>query len=350
MKGWWSREVRRIAPSLHGSSFMASVLFLDAHVVSVLVPPRVATSSSSSACPCVTMLNSTTPLGLLTVSRKRRDRHKRLAAKKMMDHACMQTNSTGDVDQSLMTADESTLSSVESVESSGTSCDAFYIGEEMRTVSVQTELTTRSCDSLAYCAEPEMLLTAMMHNVGTVLMGHIQDCERRVSDILSPLGSEPVNDIGQAEVCLQQRYDLIEDFVDDGAPQRRLCLLRLEKVVQVWHKMLAKVQLEIEIDDALGNDSFSLLLEEVSELFANLTFLAKSEHSDGTWANGIAVHQLFMQRFGICEGEDAVVEYMNCLGLKVSEKRMSVLQLGLTIMVGNRCDENATGNAYIERL
>ena len=83
---------------------------------------------------------------------------------------------------------------------------------------------------------------------------------------------------------------------------------------------------------------WSLVLEEASELCGNMYDLSKSAHAVGAWADGMAVQQLFMKQFGNIEGEDAVEEHMQHLGVEVSTRRKPIMELALTILIGNRCE------------
>ena len=132
--------------------------------------------------------------------------------------------------------------------------------------------------------------------------------------------------------------------VDTDAVQEdiRLCKLRVAKLEQQLEIVSNSIMRECS---SLGaDDSYASLIEEdAHDLCNSIEELLRSPHTSGVWSNGAAVKDIMMNTFGREEGEAAVEEHMQILGISPCEQMRPILQIALLMVINNRSEFDEEG-------
>ena len=117
-----------------------------------------------------------------------------------------------------------------------------------------------------------------------------------------------------------------------------MCSLRLKKVQETWSAIYNEVMDEHDFLLDEEDECFSELIDDAMRLCEHIAGLMSSEHTLGIWTSDNAAYDLFMQSFGVREGETAVLEYMELLRI-VRDQCPPVLTLALQILFNNGIEE-----------
>ena len=297
------------------------------------------------------MASLSSPPGLLSSSFRRRQRHQKLAGRRALERSNSDSDTSCIDGESLSSSGVAFTRSHDSNEdslcgeTSCMDCDAWYIGEHMCHAECQTDLSTSPHEQLAYAADPEVLLGAVVHNALVDLHHHVQACIAHAHDLLNE--NVFIDDVLDSETG--KEYEVVSLDIDCQTMQWdiRLCSLRCEKVVKAWQQLYSKAKLEAVSESDGYSDCFSLIAHDAEDLCTYMGDIMRATQSSGVWTLGLAVRDIFMEQFGHVEGEASVLEHMQCLGIRLDGEPKPILQLALQMVVNNRCDVD---DETIERL
>ena len=75
--------------------------------------------------------------------------------------------------------------------------------------------------------------------------------------------------------------------------------------------------------------------QDAVDLVEYIGALVCSKHTSGMWSNGLAVYDFYMESFGVSEGEDAVLEFLQHLDIVPDGAKQTILGLAFKMLVNN---------------